>query len=458
MSTGQKTLFTVIGIIVVLFLGAIVFFGKGSLGPKQRVELTMWGVNDSGETIQELAKDFAAYHKTLEGNKRSDIRINYVQIPADQYESILVNALAEDRGPDIFYIHNTWLPKHVGKLAPLPQGFMTPDQFQTTFVPVASQDLILNGFIYAFPLYIDTLALYYNADMYQDAQTARAYPAATWQGLLADASALALSSSNGQLLQGGIAAGTAETVTYAPDIYSTLLVQYGGSACNTSCDTVTLGDTVNGVNTAEAALSTYVGFATTGTWSDDFVQDSSSLTSDIDAFVQGKVAAIFGYADLYSYLLERTSTARKNITIRTAEIPQIEDPAESQTRDAFAQYWAPAVSRKSPSAFTAWQFLSYLSSHDSAQKYHELTGKPTARQDLIQLHQAEPQTGIFALQSKYAKSLRVYDMASFSIATRAMIDAVEDDGVSPMEALGTLKSTIQQSLAGRSFASTPEGD
>ena len=78
----------------------------------QPIELTWWGVFDDPRNFSEVISDYKTIHP--------HISINYRKLRPEEFETELLNALAEDRGPDIFSVHNTWMTKFLPKLEPLP--------------------------------------------------------------------------------------------------------------------------------------------------------------------------------------------------------------------------------------------------------------------------------------------------------------------------------------------------
>src|SRR3989338_10312301 len=75
------------------------------------VTLNYWRVWDGQDAFDDIIKNYNSLHPF--------ITINYRKLRYSEYESELLNALAEDRGPDIFSIHNTWTKKYLGKITPM---------------------------------------------------------------------------------------------------------------------------------------------------------------------------------------------------------------------------------------------------------------------------------------------------------------------------------------------------
>jgi len=156
-------LYIIIGVLILAVFVLIIFliFGGFSPGPK-RVQLEFWGTYDDPYIFSDIIRDFKKIYP--------NISIRYRSIPFESYEKTVIDALAAGQGPDIWMIHSTWLPKHKDKLRPLPKDLdYSLADFKNDFVDVAEKDLVDDGKIYAVPLYIDTLALYYNKDLFNSA-------------------------------------------------------------------------------------------------------------------------------------------------------------------------------------------------------------------------------------------------------------------------------------------------
>ena len=156
------------GIAILVFLTIILILRSFDTGTGQRVTLEFWGVFDDRTDFDKVIREFQT--------QNPNVIIAYRQFSFEDYEKEIINSLAGGIGPDVLMIHSTWLPKHKDKLAPLPasmpgldQPLMTFGEFRDQFVEVAVQDLTADNQIYAMPLYIDTLALYYNRDLFNNA-------------------------------------------------------------------------------------------------------------------------------------------------------------------------------------------------------------------------------------------------------------------------------------------------
>ena len=206
---------------------------KNSSATNYEVRLEVWGLFDDSDV---MAKTISEYLK-----RNSRVKdIIYKKLTVDSYENDLMDALATGNGPDIFLVHNTWLPKHFDKLMPVPMDnlstnqapILTPKQIQDQFMDVVSADFVSDGKIYALPLSVDSLALYYNKDLLNQAGIAT--PPATWVDFDKAVKKITRIDSFGNITTSGAAMGMSSDaspgtgkINRATDILTLLLMQAG---------------------------------------------------------------------------------------------------------------------------------------------------------------------------------------------------------------------------------------
>lgn len=189
--------------LLTLVLGlSLTGFGCKTTDPKiaaltAPVTLNYWRVFDGSDAFSEVIEKYRA--------KNPHVVVDYRMIPYDEYERVVKSALAEGRGPDILSVHNTWLPAWRPFLAAAPAAITMPkrivssSQFnqevkyeietkagptiktiQDSFVDGVSGDVVMPTppvapsltpvpQVYGQPLASDSLALYYNRDLLDNA-------------------------------------------------------------------------------------------------------------------------------------------------------------------------------------------------------------------------------------------------------------------------------------------------
>ena len=216
--------------------------------------INIWAVNDDEDVYDAILNDYHALHP--------NVTINYRRLRSEEYENELVNALAEDRGPDIFLVHNTWISKYLSKIQPMPLSTtvavqtvvgtlkkevtyvletdpsislrtykntdpdaVTRDTIRTVDVSTKADTHQYEQRIVAVPVSVDTLGMYVNKDLLNAAGIATI--PTTWDAFQAAIPKLVKQDSQGNLLQAGAALGTAYNVDREPDILSVLMMQNG---------------------------------------------------------------------------------------------------------------------------------------------------------------------------------------------------------------------------------------
>jgi multiple sugar transport system substrate-binding protein len=420
----NRVFYILAGVItLVVFITIIVVLMNLGGGTVQQVTLQFWGVFDDRGVYDPIIRDFQAQNPS--------IRVVYRELGYEDYERSLVDALAAGTGPDIFMFHNTWLPKHGDKIAAMPEGegFMTLKDFQNQFVDVAAQDLLFSNRIYGLPLYVDTLALYYNKDILNSAGITR--PAQTWEEFNSDVEVITRLDGSGNITQSAAAIGTARNINRSTDILMGLMMQSGVKMMDTENSGPTFSRPVNNTPVGELALKYYTDFANpsvrTYTWND-------AQHYSIDAFTEGKTAMMFNYSHQIPVL--RAKAARLNFGV--APIPQV-SPGDAKT---YSNYWATAVSNSSKAPNEAWKFLIHLTSKEGASNYLNSTLRPAARRDLIELQRNDLDLGVFAVQALSARSWFQIDNIAIESVFADMIDDVNFGRATIKEALQDAESRI----------------
>lgn len=379
------------------------------------VTLTFYGLYDDSEIYEPLIEAYESDH--------TNVDIIYKQFTdPDAYLDLIINELAEGEGPDIFLMHNSWFPKHYKKLTPAPEEVVTPDVFRSVFVEITGDELIIpdsNGEeqVWGVPLYVDTLALYYNDEYIEDALPEQGTPSDTWEGIKEDVVALNREDQSFERFErAGIAIGRSDNILRAFDTLMLMMAQYKVSFYSEDLTETTLASDPNALSALELFTSFALPSQKNYSWN-KYLADADSAEKELTTFASGKVAMIMGFTFTYEQIVNEISrlAAEGEETIdindvKIQEAPQVYDPDTSaETREAYASYYAPVVSRTSENSETAWDFLATLVSEDSLRYYNEETHRPSALRSLIEEQEVDPIYGVFASQVGYAQSIPMVD-------------------------------------------------
>ena len=421
------------------------------------ITLNYWRVYDGQDDFAEIIAKYNAQHPY--------VTINYRKLRYDEYEEELLNAFAEDRGPDIFSIHNTWVKKYESKIEPMPsqttmvwqttKGNIKKDvvaetkvarsmnlkELKQNFADVVYSDVVINNKIYGLPLSVDTLAMYYNQSLFDQAGITE-IPKYWNRDFQQTVKKLSKQDLKGNILQSGVALGGGTNIERYSDILSVLMMQNGANMMSDSgqvlFNTVPENSPNSDYNPGLMALKFYTDFANPVK---EVYSWNNKLESSINSFASGKTAIMFGYA----YHLPTIKTMAPKLNFMVAPLPQIEG---SGTPVNFANYWVEVVSKKSQHQNEAWNFVQFLTSADQVGSYLSKTKKPAALRSLVSKQTEDLEIGVFASQVLTAKSWYKGKNASMMEGFFAqMIDeTLADTENKIMEIMNLYASRIQQTI------------
>ncbi len=429
------------------------------------VTLNYWRVWDGPDAFEQLFEEYKALHPF--------ITINYRKLRYNEYEQELLNALAEDRGPDIFSIHNTWIKKYETKISPLPpsttmaypivKGSLKKEvipelrttksiglkELKNNFIDVVLADVIARNYIeknqktedqiLGLPLSVDTLVMYYNKDLFNNAGISQA--PAYWNKQFQDyVKKLTKQDKDGFIIQSGVALGGSSNIERFTDILSVLMMQNGATMISDNKQIMfdkIIATNAGRFNPGLEALRFYADFSNPAM---EVYSWNKTLANSISLFAQGKVAMIFGY----SYHLPTIKAQAPKLNLGIAKLPQIEgNPQEIN----FANYWVEAVSNKSKYINEAWNFIQFAAKAENVKSYLENAKKPTALRSLINGQIEDEDIGAFAEQLLTAKSwYRGADSNAAEKLMGEMIDSVVAGQGKTEEIISLSASKIQQTL------------
>lgn len=406
-------------VIVIVFL--IIKVGLPRFQKPKEVTLTYWGLWEPESVMRQVIADW--------NKDNPDIKINYSMQSKLQYRERVQSALARGEGPDIFRYHITWLPMLKNQLDPVPTGVMSSSQFEATFYPVAANQLRSGTSHLGIPLGIDTLALFYNKNIFQ---TAGKTPPATWDELRRVAIELTTHDGAGRIQTAGVALGTTNNIEHWSDILGLMMLQ------NEADLTYPTG------SLAEDALTFYTIFNKT-----DRVWDLT-LPNSLLAFANGSLAMYFGY----SWDVFEIKNINPNLEFGVVGAPQL-----AGTNIAWASFWVEGVNNKSEHKEEAWEFLKYLSSKEALTKLYQaesqlrLFGEPYSRVEMASQAKTNPLVAPFVDQAPQAQTWylcsRTYDNGINDKMIGYFKDAVNavNANENPADALATAASGVAQLLS-----------
>ena len=462
-------IFVIFFIVVMTAVVVVALNNSGSTGKPAPVTLKYWRVIDEAEKFDEIIAQYQKLHP--------NVTIDYRKFRQEEFEKMLIEAMAIDQGPDIFSIHNTWMQKYVrkGLIVPLPpkttmigktqeglvrketvykkisQPSLTVADIKNQFIDTVYRDVVIqsvgamNQEIYGLPMAVDTLALFYNKDLLNNASIAK--PAATWDEVNQQVPRLVKFNAKEEIIQAGINLGGSKNSERSTDILSVLMLQSGAEMIDVngmiSFNRVPRTLQNQNYNPGVEALSYYRDFANIGK---DVYTWNPELNSAVDMFVNGRLAMLIGY----SYLLPQIKERAPRLNFGIAPLPQLAsgDKNSEYQKTNFANYWIETVSVKTQFKDEAWDFLQYATREENVKNYLDKTGKPTALRSLYDAQRSDEQISVFAEALLTAKTwYRGLDIESTERAFTEMIDEARTADTDSLDKIiGNTAQKVQQTM------------
>lgn len=334
-----------------------------------------------------------------------NVKISYDQIPEENYEQSLIDALAAGNGPDIFMFRSDWMRKHMNKVISAPEDILSAGRFGSLFPQVAVQDFVSGNAVYASPLYVDTLALYYNRNIFDRKNIA--IPPNTWEGFK-------------NAISRGVAAsfgGYAPLVARSGDIMNALFMQANADLSLQNKSFVRLSE-----DAGITALNLYTSV-------------KAPVAETYAGFANETLGMIIDYESARKIIQDRNPF----LNFSVAMLPQLDTGSPVVP----AKYYGLAVSTKSVSPTLAWEFVSYVTTNASAaESYLNASNHPPALRSFIQSYSGDPIFGVFAAQALIARSWNMPASENVFTIFNTMIQSVVSGGASVKSALTTAETAI----------------
>jgi ABC-type glycerol-3-phosphate transport system substrate-binding protein len=390
-------------IVVIMLSGlfaviALILFSTYKGEDEEKINpVTVWGTID-----YKMFKNFQS-EILLDEELGVDLNnITYEEKRVENFNDEFIEALATGVGPDLVILPHNMILLHQNKLLPLSYDSYPERLFKDSFIDGADVLRDPNG-IYALPLVVDPLVMYWNKDLFKRELITEAPK--TWETLIAIAPKLSISNDSGTISRSAVAFGQFFNTDYPKEIFTTLMQQAGSKIVKREAFP---GD--NGVYEiltlpvlserddfltppAEAALRFF------GQFTDptrDVYSWNRSLSQDSERFLSGDLAIYFGKTSKY----DEFKKINPNLNFDVAVVPQ----KAGAVPVTYADFTAIGIVKNTKKSVDAFKTISVITKPEIANLFSDVIGLPPARRDVLGYTQSEAQKETFFASAVWAKA------------------------------------------------------
>lgn len=423
-----------IGIFIALGVGGVIVFamfkGFGQHVNPYGGSVVIWGTLDDAPFVDKIA---------ALTEKDSDFRVvSYVQKDPRSFENELVNALAEGKGPDIVLIPQDLLLKERGKIDPIPYAQFPVRNFTDTYIDGAEVFLLHDG-IYAIPVAVDPLLMYWNKDIF--ATKGLAQPPRTWEELVgATVPAIVEKTFSLDITRAAVAFGGYANIQNAKDIISLLFIQAGSNMIVDTGNQLSVQlnqGNVQGVAPADASLDFYTLFSNP---TKSVYSWNTAMPLDKNEFLSGDLALYFGFGSEIGSL----RNGNPNLNFDVAEVPQ---QAEVSTKKGIGRIYGFARMRNSANGVGATNALYQLIGQQDTEIYAQSFGMGPVYRASFGVTPRDPFMTIVNRASLVARAWRDPNPEGSNGVFKQMIDDITSGRREVAQSIGDAEQRLQQLIA-----------
>jgi ABC-type glycerol-3-phosphate transport system substrate-binding protein len=307
-------------------------------------------------------------------------QVSYRYIPPENFDEVFINALADQKSPDLILVSHERIVQHRNRIQLYPYDAFSQRDYRNLFLDGAEIFMLPQG-IFGFPIAVDPLVMYYNRDILSS--NGFITPPRTWEEIVGEiVPRLTMRDFNRTIQRSAIAMGEYSNVRNAFGIMSALAFQ-GGSAGVVLQDglyRVRLDESsFTGAESNTRPFSNAVSFYTNfNSIQNTLYSWNRSLPLDRDMFLREDLAIYFGYGSEGQELAARNP----NLNFDIAELPQ---SSTANVRRTYGRFYALAMPQQSPNKPAAGQVLRQFLNPQYADQYAKLNNMSSVHRTSVML-------------------------------------------------------------------------
>ncbi len=349
---------------VFALIGVIVIATNKNDNKKNKLiaQITIWGPPMYSTVMFDTIRDIKEKDEVFK-------KVKYIEKNPHTIYGDLLEAISTGDSPDIVIMNSSGLLPLKNKIYPIQVGSLPVHVFRDTYVE-GSEIFVLDDAVYALPLSVDPLVLYWNRTLFKNAAIAKVPK--DWDTLVSlTYNRLSKIKGGADLVQSAIAFGEYDNVLHAKEILSALFMQTGSGIVYRKNKSFIINN--DDVKKASLALKFYTSFSnpikTVYSWNKTF--DRS-----LEAFASDKVAMYAGFVS-DEPIIQKMNL---NLNFDMATFPQSNNNISDVT---YGNFYGLATLKTSKNPQAALYVANVLTGKDISKKFSEASGLPSARRDVL---------------------------------------------------------------------------
>lgn len=391
-----------------ILIGVLVFaFGQSSKS-KNVATATIWGTMNSGM--------FESFLKEAGLDQDKTVKIIYVEKNKDAFDQEFLEALAVNKGPDLFFLSQDGVLKHQDKIIPIPFASFPERDFRDSFIEEGELFISGDGFL-GLPFLVDPMVMYWNRDIFSNAGLS--VPPKYWSEIYGLSANLTRKDANLNISKSAVALGEYGNIANAGEILGLLVMQAGNPITARRPEDGMIYNLFNqrfenAVSPAVLALNFYTEFANP---LKPFYSWNRSLPASKDFFLSGDLALYFGFASELSDIRSKNP----NLNFAVAPVPQSKGAERVVT---FGRIAALAIVKNSANIASAYQVAHKLTNAQSISALSKVTNLPPVRRELLALRPSEAFLSVFYDGAIQARGWLSPEPARLNLIFKEMVESV----------------------------------
>lgn len=361
--TILTAIFLAFFVFAVLIFSGLLKIGKSTNSTSSYTgKVVIWGTFNNPDI-------YKIFDSLKENN--SNLNITYIKKDESTYSQDLIEAFANDVGPDLFLITPDKLVRFDNFIYKIPYKSYPEKFFRESFIDGSEIFLHKDG-VSALPIVVDPMVVYYNKNIFSNDGIANVPK--YWDELESLNKVLTHKENNGYISQATIALGQYDNINNSKDILVNFILQKGSKIVEKNEDgyDVVLSKDLNS-NMADSIFGFFIQFSNPSNLSYSW---NRSLPNSLDMFINSKLAMYLGY----SSELFNIQNLNPNLSFDVAPMLQYKDQSNKVN---YSKIYALAINKNSQNLASSFGVANELTSAEMIKSFSATLSLPPALKSLL---------------------------------------------------------------------------